>query len=942
MARTVENIRAYVTEFSYKKGNPENWCIAQVLYEGVSGLTPAVVKGDFPMLAQEKDWFSFEGSFVPDTNPRAKKGSEYFRFSKVRPDLPITKRGAIELFRATFNAENPEEFGVDITSIKTFVEKYGNEAALKAEDKPEILLEMSKKKDVAKSAILRAWSKRVAARLPIRFLKAAAVSTETANAIIKYHRDASMHEIETNPYGLIKIKGVNFVEVDKIGRHLNIAPTDHGRVAAGLLDCIAHVESDGHTYVTTDVLEKLKVERNITNEQIIGFSRSGKTANETGVVIAADNGKALIQSAQMARFEALIAKRLASLLKRNEGIDFSHVDAVTERVLQEKKFSRFDDIQKAAVRLCAREPISILTGGPGTGKSTVTEAIVKIVSQVAEGPIRPMAPTGKAAVRLSETTGRDDVQTVHSALEAIGDEDGSAFKKNRSNTFEKQSVIVIDEASMLDTRVFAALLDAITDDTKIVLVGDRFQIPSVSPGQIFSDLITTVGEGGVRIPCAELINVYRSQADSEVATGAVELKNGTFDIGRLDNNIRGGLAFYETRKDAIVQKVIETVRKIKAEKRFDPWKDVVILSPMRDHAGGTHEINRAMQIEMNPTGKPIAFMEQHEKMSKGENGPAPRLGDRVILTKNNSQKKVANGDVGIIRKATLDGKDANGNVVKGSLLVEFDSGKVVSFSAAEARYLHTAYAITGHKSQGSQYACVILPLSSAHANMYSRTLLYTMWTRTKNNLFLIGEEKAFLGHMQNIAPSMRSTRLPFQLKKAFAAIGLKPSKQMLTSKVDLRPLAEMKVDAAVDAPASEKPIQQPRPAPHVAPGRAPVRGQAPQASVSTPAVAPGRAPPRPAISLTKPAAPPPRQAPPRPPMPKPSGQATAIVNPLAQSNAMRVEDNTATSVKRPPPRPPGPPAPKPPARPAPPAPPARPAAKPVAEAPDDEPMTMKM
>lgn len=932
MSRTVENIRGCITRFLFiDEKSGKNWRIAQVNYESSTGLTPAVVKGDFPMLAQENEWFSFEGAFVPETSPKAKKGSEFFKFTKIRPDLPVSKQGAIELFRTTFASE---EFGIDIAAIKAFVGKYGDEAALKAEDNPEILVQMSTKKDAARNMILRAWAKRVAARKPIRLLKAASVLEETSNAIIRYHRDASMHEIETNPYGLIKIKGVNFLEVDKIGRHLKIAPEDHRRIAAGLLDCIAHVESDGHTYVTTSILDELKDERGITSEQIVAFATSGKSADQTGVVIASLNGKAAIQSAQMARFEIMIAKRLATLLKYNENVDLSYIDAVTERILQEPKFARFDDIQKAAVRLCAREPISILTGGPGTGKSTVTEAIVKIVSEVAKGPIRPMAPTGKAAVRLSETTGRDDVQTVHSALEATGDDDGSTFKKNKNNQFDKQSVVVIDEASMLDTRVFAALLDAITDDTKIILVGDRFQIPSVSPGQIFSDLITTVGEGGVRIPCAELINVYRSQADSEIATGAMELKNGTFDIGRLDNNIRGGLAFYETRNDAIVRKIIETVRKIKTDRRFDPLKDVAILAPMKDYAGGTHEINRAMQVEMNPKGQPIAFMEAHERAAKGENGPAPRIGDRVILTKNNAHKKVANGDVGIIRKATLDGKDQNGNIVKGSVLVEFDSGKLVSFTAAEAKHLHTAYAITGHKSQGSQYACVILPLSTAHSKMYSRTLLYTMWTRTKNNLFLIGEEKAFIGHMQNIAPTMRSTRLPEQLKRAFAALDLKPSKQMLASKVDLKPLAPMKIDETASNRTQQTKSIQTAPA-GTAPGRTTLVQAAPK---------PGRAPPRPTINLTKPTPPPVRQAPPRPPMPKPPGQGTVIVNPMTQANAMTVEDNATkpAPIRRAPPRPPGPPTPRPPVTTRP-VPPAQPTAQANVTTPEEEePATMKM
>lgn len=929
MARAVENIRACVTKFLSKNENADNWRVAQIMYEGISGLTPAVVKGKFPMLAEENEWFSFEGSFVPDTSRWAKKGDEYFRFSKMRPDLPISKQGAIELFKATFNST---EHGIEVPAIKAFVEKHGDKSALLAEDNPNILLEMSSRKEAARTAIVRSWSKRVAARKPVRFLKAAEVSKETADAIIRYHRDASMHEIETNPYGLIKIKGVSFMEVDKIGQHLKIPAEDHKRIAAGLLDCIAVVEGEGHTFVTSNILDGLRNERKISQAQLIGFATSGKNANQTGVVIQSVNGKAVIQSAQMARYEIAIAKRLATLLKRNENVDFSHIDAVTERVLQEPKFARFDDIQKAAVRLCAREPIAILTGGPGTGKSTVTEAIVKIVSEVAKGPIRPMAPTGKAAVRLSETTKRDDVQTVHSALEAIGDEDGSDFKKNKTNPFEKQSVIVIDEASMLDTRVLAALLDAVPDDAKIILVGDRFQIPSVSPGQVFGDLITTVGEGGVRIPCAELINVYRSKADSEVATGAVELKNGIFDIGRLDNNIRGGLAFYETRNDAIVRTVIETVRKIKADGKYDALKDVAILAPMRDYAGGTHEINRAMQIEMNPKGQPIAFMEKHERDCNGKNGPAPKIGDRVILTRNIAQKKVANGDVGIIRKATLDGKDANGNVTKGSVMVEFDSGKVVSFTVNEARDLHTAYAITGHKSQGSQYECVILPLSSAHSKMYSRTLLYTMWTRTKSNLFLIGEEKAFIGHMKNIASSMRNTRLPEQLKKAFTSVGLKASKQMLMSKVDLRPLAPMSEDAeiVVAKVATVKTSSTP-----LALGRPPARPSI------TPGNTPGRAPPRPQINLEKPTAPV-RQAPARPSMPRPTGQVTAIVNPLLQAKAMEIEDNTiqATSAKRAPPKPPGPPSPRPtvPSR----QPPEKPVVQKKTIAPEDEPRGMKM
>lgn len=289
--RTVEHIRGYVTFLSKKsETSSDNWRFAQVMYEGVSGLTPTNVKGTFPMLAEIGEWFTFEGRFEADKSRNARPGDEVFKFNKIRPDLPTTKRGAQMLLQATFSFSH---HGIDKNKINAFIEKYGDEAALKAEDTPDILLELSHNPETYRDAIRNSWSKRVAARKPLRFLKAADVSDEAANAIIRYHKDCALEEIEKNPYGLINIRGVTFSEVDKIGRYLNIPAEDHRRVAAGLLDCISIEESEGHTFVTAEILEKLKDERSITNEQIIGFARSGKRADQTGVLIASLNGKAI-------------------------------------------------------------------------------------------------------------------------------------------------------------------------------------------------------------------------------------------------------------------------------------------------------------------------------------------------------------------------------------------------------------------------------------------------------------------------------------------------------------------------------------------------------------------------------------------------------------------------------------------------------------------------
>lgn len=875
-SRTVEHIRGYVTFLSKKNESAsDNWRFAQVMYEGSGGLTPVNVKGTFPMLAELGEWFTFEGRFEKDKSKNARPGDEVFKFTKIRPDLPVTKQGAERLFLATFSFSH---HGVDKALVKQFIDRHGEQVALLAEDNPDILLELSHNPATYGDSIRNAWAKRVAARKPLRFLKAAEVKDDVANAIIRYHKDFALEEIEKNPYGLVTIKGVTFSEVDKIGRYLKIPADDYRRVAAGLLDCISFEETKGHTFVTAGVLDTLKNERNITLEQIVSFARSGKRADETGVVIASQNGQAIIQSASMAKWEGEIARRLTQFLKRAEASNREEVDAITDRVLAQSKFAHFDSIQKNAVRLCAREPVSILTGGPGTGKSTVTEAIVEILTQISDGPVLLMAPTGKAAVRLAETTKRSDVQTVHSALLASGEEGNGEFGRNRSNPFEKGSVTIVDEASMLDTRVFAALLNAAPDNAKILLVGDRFQIPSVSPGQVFGDLINTVASNGARVPCAELINVYRSQKDSQISTGAVEVKNGTFDIGRLDDVIRGGIAFHETRSEAITKKVVEIIRKIKADRHYDPMRDVAILCPMRDYAGGTHEINRALQVELNPKGQPISFLENLEIALKGANGPAPRVGDRVIMTKNIKEKEVANGDVGTIVGAVVPGKDHNGAAVKGSVTVKFDTGRQVTFSVSEARDLHTAYAITGHKSQGSQYPCVILPMSTAHKNMYSRTLFYTMWTRAKNNLFLVGSEQAYWGHMASISGQSRNTRLPELLSKNFQE--LTPTKAMLECKVDLTPLKPLDDRKEASAPIS-----------------APVRPSPPRPSVATPP-RPSSVPSRPPIPTNGGRV-----------MPRPSFPGSRIPNPMLRETHVAISDNpqntTASEVQHPssPPRP---------------------------------------
>jgi exodeoxyribonuclease V alpha subunit len=901
MSNTLDHIRASITRFIWQ--GEGGFKIAMAMYESPTGLTPQKVSGTFPHLAEVNEWFSLEGNFVADKGRNGERGGEMFRARKIRPDLPVTMRGAMELLDKTFNWTT---HGISSDAISSFVKRHGDTAALVAEDKPEILLEMQRN-TAYHDVILEAWAKRISARKPLRFLKDANVSEDATNAIVRYHKDLALDAIKADPYGLIRINGVSFEDVDKIGRHLGIPEDDIRRISAGLLDCIATAESGGNTVVELESLEDEISRRKLTMPHLAKFAMSRLSAQQTGVAFEAAGKEVVIQSFNFHRMETFIAAKMVKMLKDSmENNDNERFDAVVNKVLASNpNYARFDEIQKEAVRLCVRNPIAILTGGPGTGKSTVTEAIVESLAELGIGVIHPMAPTGKAAVRLKETT-KLDVLTIHSSLQATGEDGDGGFGRNASNPYPEGSIIIIDEASMIDTKVFYSLLQAIQKGSRILLVGDRWQLPSVGPGAILSDLLTTVAANGARIPSAELKNIYRSSKDSGIATGAVEVRNGSFDIGRIDNTGRSGVSFYEVRRNEIVKMTIDLVRKLRDPKEglgLDPKRDLGILCPQHEKIGGTLDLNRALQQELNPKGAEVGFLAAIFR-DNPKKGPAPRIGDRVMLTKNIHAKKVANGDVGIIVQAN-EGNRTTKPPIKGQVTVEFESGAVVRFTEAESRDLVVAYAITGHKSQGSQYPAVIMPMSTDFSpTMLYRSLTYTMWTRAKNHLFIVGEAQAFNMSMENTKPSRRSTRLRHHLAKLLND-QIKPSKDMLNCNVDMvdysvqtgkatqRPAAPVATAPRPIAPPSARPpamrppgMRPPVPVP-AKQAPPPVAAQTPPRSVSPPMRSPAFRPP----PMT------------RPPVANPMS-AKPTVTPLATVATSQMPTAPARSLPPIPPRPP--------------------------------------
>lgn len=746
-----------------KSGNDSG--LAVVRYESSGQLVEAKVSGPFSPMVQENEWIVAEGEWRE--NSFRGKGEMIFRARSVHPDLPATKVGAAQLFVKTFTLA---DHGISSKSVEAFTAKHGDSSALKAEADPRLLLEMSSDPSRHGAAIFRDWARRISGRQSIRLMESAGVADRSVKAILRHHRDNTQSVMNRNPYAFASLPAVGFAEADKIGAKLGVARDDVRRVAAAVVDVVADEDGEGHTYIPFSAMRDGLEKNGVDVEAMRRLISSG---GDTGLVFDREDGAPVAQKKHLHDSERSISVSVAKLVERGRSAQKGHIDAVAAEVLGKDKYSQFDSVQRAAVLMAARESVSVLTGGPGTGKSTVTEAIAEIAAATAKGPVILMAPTGKAARRLEETTGRT-ASTVHKALGATG-EGGARFAVNRSNPLPAGCFVVVDEASMLDVEVAASLLEALPPDGRILFVGDRHQLPSVGPGYVLGDMIAAVAPNGGRVPVAELLTVYRNKKGSMIAHGAAGIREGTFETGALDNVMRGGVMMYDLKASAITDRVVHLMSKlIPKSLKLDAMKDVAVLCPQRTGAGGTWELNAALSRALNPRGQAIDGLVHGPDDNKRM--PLPRVGDRVMLTRNDYDNDVMNGDVGTLVEAYL---DASGPRKEKKVKVRFDSGPTVSFPLSRCRDLILAYAITGHKSQGSQYPCVVMPLSLDHANMLDRTLAYTEWTRAKDFLILVGEEEALAMAVGKTSSSQRRTRLKRFLEHTLGQLPL-PSAAAVT------------------------------------------------------------------------------------------------------------------------------------------------------------------
>ena len=637
--------------------------------------------------------------------------------------------------------------GVGEKTAKRIVNKFGKDTFKIIDNSPKLL---SKVKGVGKKqqkSLLAAWDDQRGLRDVMTFLRGVGISHAYAQRIFAKNGLNSIPLIKANPYQLTDIPGIGFITADGIARNLGFDKNSPHRAAAGLLYMLDQQAQNGHTcFPRPPLLEKTTQELDIDStmlESSIVQLLEDRLLNSEKIKDASGIEQELISRPRLYLAERRIAENIYRILNSEAYTNFEGEFSLIEE--QERKVGlKLDPVQKEAVEAALQHKVLIITGGPGTGKTTIVRFMLGLMRPRIPS-IGLAAPTGRAAKRITETTGAA-ASTIHRLLEASN----MGFQRDRENPLD-QELLILDETSMIDTTLMDHFLEAVPSASRLILVGDVDQLPSVGAGAVLLDLI----ESGT-IPVVRLDHIFRQAADSFITVNAHKVRRGEVpDFSRLiqkDNAEKELLDFYfikESNPEKIVEKILlMSTERIPQRFELDPMLEIQVLTPMHRGVTGSLHLNRKLQEKMNPAGISLEHREQ-----------LFRIGDKVMQQQNDYEKQVFNGDLGRIVNCDPKTKE---------LHVQFEQ-EIVHYKAKELDQLSLAYAITVHKSQGSEYAAVILPLTTHHYMMLQRNLLYTAITRGKQLVVLIGTESAIRMAVENEGTMRRFTGLQQQLSELGAA-----------------------------------------------------------------------------------------------------------------------------------------------------------------------------
>lgn len=746
-----EVVKGYIDHFIYK--NAENgYGVVSLVVDGEELVCTGIFKD-----ADVGDTLEIEGDIV--NHPVYGEQLKVANFKIIMPDDAVSMQrylgsGAIK--------------GVGEALAARIVKKFGAETFRIIEDEPERLAEIKGISEKKAIDIAMQMAEKREMRDAMMFLSQYGISNTMAVKIFNTYGSRLYGIIQENPYQLADdISGIGFRTADEIAGKIGIRVDSEYRIRSGILFTLLQASLDGNTYLPIDELVPKTLALLETGPEALIDSESVRTqiANLTMDKKLVVKNDANIFAASFYYEEQGCAVMLSDLNlteKTEPAEEKVYLDRILE--IEKRKGIELDALQRDAVLKSISNGVVIITGGPGTGKTTTINTIIEYYASQGMD-IMLAAPTGRAAKRMTETTGYE-ARTIHRLLEVSGqmdDEKGSGvhFDRNRDNPLEADAII-IDEMSMVDTHLFYALLKALVPGVHLILVGDSSQLPSVGAGQVLSDLISSQ-----KFPTIYLKKIFRQAEESDIVMNAHRIHNGEKPV--IDNKSKDFFFLERNDSNVIYKHMVQLIRdKLPAYVDAGPY-DIQVLTPMKKGPLGAQQLNLVLQEYLNP---PDPSKKEH---TYGD--MTLREGDKVMQIRNNYQAEwevvgkynvpidsgmgIFNGDMGIVKEINEYSQD---------LVVEFDEHRRVRYPFSELDELELSYAITIHKSQGSEYPAVILPLLGGPRMLLNRNLLYTAVTRAKSTVCILGSSQTLMTMVDNEEQLRRYTGLSDRIKEVFDAI----------------------------------------------------------------------------------------------------------------------------------------------------------------------------
>ena len=740
----MEEIEGILTEIIYQ--NEVNSYLVGVFETEEEQFT---VVGYLPFI-RKGDSLKIVGKFVEH-----KDYGEQFKIETFEKLMPKTL-GALETYLA-----NGDIKGVGPATASKIVNKFGEETIYVLKFEPEKLAQIrgitkDKAIEISESFIenWEVWQ-------IVGFLERFGIGAESAKKVYDLLGINAIAEIEANPYILIDIsRGVDFKQIDQMAIQLGVERENQKRVKSGIKYALIKITYNGHCCTLKEnLIEYVKTLLNVSEPVIEEGIINLKVNNE--IVIEDRDEEEWVYLYTFYNAENQIAQRITKLDKARNVKKVSNIEKEL-RLVEEGTDIILSEKQKEAIRAINDNNVTIITRGPGTGKTTIIKSIIEIYKQK-KYKIVLCAPTGRAAKRMSETTG-EEASTLHRLLEIGKVDEESLFKKD--NEYQGApidgDIIIVDEVSMVDMFIMSYLLDCIYQGTKLILVGDSDQLPSVGPGSVLKDLIASE-----KIVTVHLDKIFRQAAKSKIIVNAHRVNNGKGFISKEDPELEedANQDFFfikENNQEKILKEVLSLCNgRLKNFGEYDFFENIQVLTPTKKGLLGTKELNKALQEELNP--------HREGEAEKNSMGAIFRIGDRVMQIKNNydmywerlcesgveTGNGIFNGETGIITNINEKGK---------ILSVKFDDEKVCKYEFNDLEQIEHSYCMTIHKAQGSEFDVVIMIVPQAAPMLLTRNLLYTGLTRAKKLLIVIGNDRVVDYMIRNVDSKKRNTGLEFKLK----------------------------------------------------------------------------------------------------------------------------------------------------------------------------------